>query len=257
MLKERKAMIIAIFIFTLLSISTPAAAYMPSILTGAANEQTECRNNPSDTDRVESFAVSDSKYCFEMKDDKQIDNQYKMHGSVSDADDYVTGNGHKPARTQSDNSHLNAVQPSADIVTPYIGRGGITADQYKKLEQGTVKVGAEYYADNLIKIGGGESVYTIDTTTGNLLYKGTIIGCTQITEDNYIHNAGAWGQTVSEEEGVRVYAAPATVWDLDKNILGRLETMGDGHIALIHINSGSARYLEGNETDRQPQTIGR
>lgn len=242
-------MIIAIFIFTLLSISTPAAAYMPSILTGAANEQTECRNNPN-TDKVESFAVSDSKYCFEMKDHKQIDNQYKTRGPVSDADDHVPGNSYTPAGTQGDKSHLNALQPSADIVTPYIGKGGITAEQYKQLEQGSVKVGAEYCADNLIKLGGGESSYTIDTTTGNLLYKGAITGRTQITEDNYIYNAGAWGQTVSEGEGVRVYAVPATVWDLDGNILGRLETMGDGHIALIYINPGSARYLEGNETGR-------
>jgi hypothetical protein len=242
--------IIGIFIFTLLIISTPAAACMQSILTEPANEPTECINNPSDTDRVRSFAVSDSKYCFEMKDDKQIDNQYKMRGSVSDADDHRQGNSHTPAGTRGDNSHLNTLQPSADIVTPYIGKGGITADQYKQLEHGSVKVGAEYYADNLIKIGGGESGYTIDTTTGNLLYKGAIIGRTQITEDNYIHNAGEWGQTVSEEEGVRVYAAPAAVWDLDGNILGRLETMGDGHIALIHINPGSARYLEGNETGR-------
>ena len=218
-----------------------------------------------ETGGVESFISScDPNLGCRLYSDNRIDITHNPYGTISDSpayilsDDFVTIGMGPQATNANPAAWLDGTQPNADFVTPHITdqyEEGITSEQYAMLDQtGYVRLGAEHNPDNEIQWGGGETGYTIDTATGDLLYNGAIVGRTQITEDRYVYTAGERGQRVPEGEGWRVYAAFPLVWDLDGNMLGRIEISYDGHIAL-EINPELSEYYEGNEARRNDPSI--
>jgi hypothetical protein len=198
-----------------------------------------------ETNNIDSYALNCGKYGCLIEDDK-IKLDYSVLGGISDSPAYMPSEDYIQTGMPKYTYDLDAMDASGDIVSPYISETeGITKEQYEQLEQ----IGSINLPENYSGLG-----YRIDTATGDLYYNDTLIGKTEVTDNNFIYNRGEWGQKVDDGQGSAVYAASPTVWGLDGNILGRMEIRNDGMLAL-QINPGYSQYTQANEARKQGENI--